>query len=96
MTLNEIVIYNIKKYRKLNRMTQEQLAERCDTATSYIGLLETHKKSPRLDTIEKIAKALEINHQLLFIPSEMEKKLSDPELRNIILEELDLILLKLI
>lgn len=66
MDLEKTVIDNIKRIRKEKGISQEELAERCHTATSYIGLMETYKNIPKLSTIEKIAEALEIDPQLLF------------------------------
>ena len=74
MTLEELVIYNIKRYRKIKRMSQEKLAEKCETSTSYIGLLEIGKNIPKLSTIERIAKALEIEPHMLFVNSDTDFK----------------------
>lgn len=79
MSLEKIVIDNIKRIRKEKGITQEQLAEACNTATSYIGLMEIYKNIPKLSTIEKIANALNVEPQLLFQKtendSENEKKI---------------------
>ena len=64
----------LKELRKEKRLTQEQLAEACNTATSYIGLMETYKNVPKLSTIEKIAAALNVEPEILFKKSEVEKK----------------------
>ena len=74
MDLEKTVIDNIKRIRKENHITQEQLAEACTTATSYIGLMETYKNVPKLSTIEKIAAALNVEPEILFKKSEGEKK----------------------
>ena len=66
MNLEKTVIDNIKRIRKEKNITQEQLAEACNTATSYIGLMEIYKNIPKLSTIEKIANALEVEPQILF------------------------------
>ena len=66
MSLEKIVIDNIKRIRKEKNITQEQLAESCNTATSYIGLMEIYKNVPKLSTIEKIANALGVEPQILF------------------------------
>ena len=58
MSLEHIVIENIKRIRKEKRITQERLAEYCETSVSYIGLMETYKNIPKLSTIERIAEAL--------------------------------------
>ena len=74
MDLEKTVIDNIKRIRKEKHITQEQLAEACTTATSYIGLMETYKNVPKLSTIEKIAAALNVEPEILFKKSEGEKK----------------------
>lgn len=60
MNLEQIVIENIKRIRKEKRISQEQLAELCNTSASYIGLMETYKNIPKLSTIERIAEALNV------------------------------------
>jgi transcriptional regulator with XRE-family HTH domain len=66
MNLERLVIDNIKRIRKEKRITQEKLAEACNTATSYIGLMEIYRHVPKLSTIEKIARALEVEPIVLF------------------------------
>lgn len=66
MSLERTVIDNIKRIRKEKGMTQEQLAEACNTATSYIGLMEIYKNVPKLSTIERIANALNVDPQVFF------------------------------
>ena len=66
MSLEKIVIDNIKRIRKEKGFSQEKLAEACSTATSYIGLMEIYRNIPKLSTIEKIARALDVNPLILF------------------------------
>ena len=66
MSLERLVIDNIKRIRKEKGFTQEKLAEACGTATSYIGLMETYKNIPKLSTIEKIAQALSVEPVVFF------------------------------
>ena len=68
MDLQEIFISNLKRFRKEQHITQEKLAELCDTETSYIGQIETKKRFPSLTFIEKIASAINIQPYLLFKP----------------------------
>ena len=68
MSLERIVIDNIRRIRKEKGISQEKLAELCDTATSYIGLMEIYRHSPKLSTIERIADALHVEPLVLFIP----------------------------
>ena len=42
-------------------MTQEELAEKCGTATNYIGCIEIGTKTPSFKLIEKIAMALGVD-----------------------------------
>jgi transcriptional regulator with XRE-family HTH domain len=66
MDLEKLVIDNIKRIRKERGMSQEKLAEACDTATSYIGLMEIYRNVPKLSTIERIARALEVDPVVFF------------------------------
>ena len=66
MSLERIVIDNIKRIRKEKNISQEKLAEYCGTSTSYIGLMETYRNVPKLSTIERIAAALNVPAQALF------------------------------
>jgi transcriptional regulator with XRE-family HTH domain len=61
MYLERLVIENIKRIRKEKGISQEKLAEACNTATSYIGLMEIHKNVPKLSTVERIAHALDVD-----------------------------------
>ncbi len=57
---------NMKKFRKERHLTQEQLAEKVETSTNYIGTIEIGKKFPSPQMIERIAQALEIDSLQLF------------------------------
>ena len=75
--LERLVIDNIKRIRKEKGISQEKLAEACNTATSYIGLMEIYQNVPKLSTIERIAKALDVDPLAFFqdknkIPVEKE------------------------
>jgi len=53
---------NMKKYRKRLKLTQEGLARKVDISYSTIIKLETGViGDPRMDTLKKLAKALNIN-----------------------------------
>jgi transcriptional regulator with XRE-family HTH domain len=66
MDLQDIFISNLKLIRKSKNITQEKLAEMCNTDTAYIGQIETKKRFPRINFIEKIAEALGVDAYLLF------------------------------
>lgn len=58
---------NVKKYRLGAKISQEKLADLCDLHRTYISDVEHGKRSISLNNIEKIALALKINIQDLFI-----------------------------
>jgi transcriptional regulator with XRE-family HTH domain len=82
MYLERLVIDNIKRIRKEKGISQEKLAEACNTATSYIGLMEIYKNIPKLSTIERIAEALEIDPLLLFHDNNKFSLEYEAELQN--------------
>jgi transcriptional regulator with XRE-family HTH domain len=95
MYLERLVIDNIKRIRKEKGISQEKLAEACNTATSYIGLMEIYKNVPKLSTIEKIAKALNVDPLVLFqdlkkIPFEHEAKIQNQKKSILLLIEKEL------
>ena len=57
---------NIRKYRKLNKMTQEKLAELVDVEINSISSIETGKFFPSPDNLVKISNALDISLSDLF------------------------------
>lgn len=88
MLLEDRLIFNMKKLRKEKGLSQEKLAELCNTSTSYIGLVETKKKVPRLKTIETISKGLSVDPIELFKDPDQEKDI-DPDLKRRLLKEID-------
>jgi transcriptional regulator with XRE-family HTH domain len=81
MDLRGIFIYNLKKFRQREGLSQMKLAEMCDTATSYIGEIEIGKKFPSVKMIEKIAAALRIEPYNLFV--DRTGKDSDAAMRDL-------------
>ena len=57
----------VVELRKLKGIPQEELAFRCNIQRSYMGVIERGEKSVTLNTIEKIAKGLEVPIQELII-----------------------------
>lgn len=51
---------NIKTFRKLNKISQEELAFKISSARNYIGCIERAEKFPSLAIIYEIANALNI------------------------------------
>ncbi len=63
----ELLGMHIRKQRKEKKYTLEQLAEKLDVSTTFIGQIERAKGKPSLETLVKIANVLEIStDSLLF------------------------------
>jgi len=58
---------NVRKYRLENDISQEYLAEKATLHRTYIGSVERGERNVSLINIWKIAKALNIPVELLFI-----------------------------
>jgi len=56
----------IKKLRKENGLTQEQLAEQLRISTVYVGFLEAGKGSPSLKLLMKISRKFKVKVEDLF------------------------------
>jgi transcriptional regulator with XRE-family HTH domain len=56
----------MKAYRKLQGLSQTKLAEKIDTATNYIAMIEVGKKFPSVGMLERIATALDVDTPELF------------------------------
>ena len=56
---------NIRKYRKENGLTQDQIAEQCGLSTNYFGQIKLGNKVPQLKTFLSIAEALNTATDLL-------------------------------
>lgn len=63
--LRKIVSANVKYYRHKNSFTQEKLAELCNLSARYISDIENVKGNIPVDTIEELAKALNVEPYLL-------------------------------
>ena len=65
-SLRSVLAFNMKAQRHILGITQMQLAERVNTSTNYIALIESEKKFPTPEMLERIAAALEIDAPALF------------------------------
>lgn len=70
-----IVSQNIKKQRKLKGWTQVKLAMESNISVDYLKKIETKsgcEKQFSLDTVQKIATALEVDVRVLFTPLDID------------------------
>ena len=56
---------NIRKCRKEQGLSQEQLAEKTGLSANYIGLIERGEKQPALDTLVNILNALNASADII-------------------------------
>jgi len=77
--LKKLLAFNMKEQRRILGISQAVLAERVNTSTHYIAMIELERKTPSLPMIERIAAALQIDAPELFsmqsIPQEAIKEL---------------------
>lgn len=66
----------IRAIRQMRGLTQEQLAERVGLDKSYLGRLENGRRTTTLETIKRIADALNVNYAVLLLFTEID----DPHL----------------
>lgn len=66
MDLNKVIAMNIRAYRKYYKLTQRELAERVGITRCHLNDIEHLRKNVSIQTLEKIAKKLEVEpHKLL-------------------------------
>jgi len=65
-SLRSVLAFNMKLQRQILGISQEKLAERVNTSTHYISMIESEKKFPTPAMLERIAEALEIDAPALF------------------------------
>ena len=64
--IREILADNLRENRRKLGMTQGELAEKANVSTHYIAMIETCKKYPKPEMLERIAKTLGIEPNKLF------------------------------
>lgn len=70
----------IKTHREKIHITQKELSERSGLSRNYIALIETNKKNPSINSLNKIAESLGVSPYILIQSDEDILKLR----RNII------------
>lgn len=61
MTLRRILAKNLKRLRKERGLTQEELADLAQLNRNYVGMIERQENAATVDTLEALAKALQID-----------------------------------
>jgi len=65
--IRDVLAINLKQFRQARGWSQALLAEKTETSTNYIGMLENSVKFPSSEMIHKLAYALEIDPTDLFL-----------------------------
>ena len=60
MTLRRIVARNLKQLRQERGLTQEELADLAGLNRNYVGMIERQENAATVDTLEDLAKALQV------------------------------------
>ena len=58
---------NIRKYRLMKKLRQEDLAERTNLTNNYIGAIERGEKLPSLETLIVIINALGVSADMILV-----------------------------
>jgi transcriptional regulator with XRE-family HTH domain len=74
---------NVLRIRQSRKLSQENLAERAGIHRTQITLIETGRRQPRIETVLKLAGALEVSMESLFEgirwePGPGEFRIADP------------------
>lgn len=64
----QMVGKRVRFFREQDELTQAELAEKAGLSDNFIGLIERGVKHPTLETLNKIADALEVQLPELFSP----------------------------
>lgn len=75
-SIREILAANLKEYRRKSGFSQDKLAELADISSQYLATVETCRKFPTPEVLDRLAAALAIETHLLFeVPTTPEKAL---------------------
>jgi len=93
--IREILARNMKAYRNALGLSQAKLAEKVDTSTHYIGMIETKNNFPSPEMLERIAASLGID-TLDLLSGEMNLPKSIKACRKTTLKEIKVLMSRFI
>lgn len=67
---NQVIARNVRHFRLLKKMSQNELATKCGIFRTYLSRIETGKCNPSLLVLIALANALGIQPHALFVPVE--------------------------
>ncbi len=86
MSVKELIGRRIKEARQAKGLSQEALSEKIGMSAKYLSSVERGKENPTLDTLIKLADALEVETSELF---NYQHKRSPEELRQLVSRLMD-------
>lgn len=91
MNLKKILGSNIKKYRKIADMTQEELAEKVGISSKHLSRIEIGNTFPSSALLEKLSIALNVSPAGLFYSVDIKKIDSNEigDIEQIVIDESD-------
>ena len=84
----ELLSYNIRRLRKLHKMSQLELSACSGLSLAFINSIENKEKWVSADTLEKLANSLQAKPHELFLPENPSSELKIAENYRHVLNEL--------
>lgn len=69
--IQRVLGQSIRKHRERLELTQEQLAEKSETHRTYLADIERGVRNPSIETVRRLAKALEVPISVIFQTAEL-------------------------
>lgn len=82
-SVQQILSDNLKAIRKEKKISQQYIAERSDMLASTYNRIENMKVAPTIETIERIANAIEVPFAELFQSREVKDKTMRQKLERV-------------
>lgn len=80
--IKEIFGRNVKKYRKLAGLTQEEMAEKINVSQTFFANIERGKRGASFETVELLSKCFNIPYFALFEDTEKRNSIDDDFVGN--------------
>jgi len=93
--IRDVLANNLKQFRQTRGWSQAYLAEKTETSTNYIGMLENSVKFPSSEMVQKLAFALGIDPTDLF-SKEINPIATVKKYQKMALEDINVLLNRLI
>ena len=78
MSLTTIVAQNLRAMRGQRKLSQQSVASKAGLSVSYVSMLERGERTPPLETLEAVAKALSVSPLDLLRPRAVKAAPSTP------------------